>query len=111
MKKFRYIYTWFFLIVLVFTITPKEFFHAFHDHHNEIEHIDLDCHSIHFEKKHKHCSALNIITPSFCVDAYKDVLPYFEHIGCYTFSYQTVLRTPVHFLFNLKAPPSELNIS
>ena len=106
MAKYRNIGLWFLLSLLVFAITPKVFFHGFHAHDHEIEHVDLDCHKQHFETRHTHCPLLNQVLPQF--NAHAEILhePYIKQLICYRFSVKDHLKFTIHFLFGLKAPPA-----
>lgn len=97
---------WFLIGLLLFAITPKDFIHEFHDHEHEIEHIDLDCHSNHFEIKHSHCPLLKQVLPiHFLGIAFlKSVDTFF--FASYTCCDTTFLALPIRFMFGLKAPPA-----
>jgi hypothetical protein len=105
MKNYRIISIWFLVSLLVFAITPKDIFHEFHNHQDEIEHIDLDCHNQHFEKKHSHCPVLNQVAPVFFVSAHPFFIPFVQSLTIYVFKAKLFFKTPTHFMFSLKAPP------
>lgn len=104
--KIRNIFAiWFLVSLLIFAITPKEIFHEFHDHEQEIEHIDLDCHNQHFEVKHNHCQVLNQLAQVFYFTANVESVPFFKAIAEFKVKSKVYLKTPQHFMFGLKAPP------
>ncbi len=105
MKKYNIIGIWFFISLLVFAITPKDIFHELHEHEHEIEHVDLDCHSQHFETKHIHCPVLNQIAPIFFIDAVILCSPFVQSLPVFKYQAKVFLKTPTHFMFGLKAPP------
>jgi hypothetical protein len=92
--------------LLVFAITPKDIFHEFHDHLDEIEHIDLECHNQHFEKKHTHCPTLEQVSPIFYANVELSNTPFFNSLSAFKLISKVFVKTPTHFLFCLKAPPS-----
>jgi hypothetical protein len=97
--------TWFLILLLVFAIIPKDIIHEFHDHEQEIEHIELNCHNHHFESKHNHCPILNQVIPIFYLAAQIQQESSFVTIFQLKIQSKIFLKTPTHFLFGLKAPP------
>lgn len=106
--KFHNISVWLLISLLVFAITPKDIFHEFHHHENEIEHIELNCHNQHFEVKHTHCPVLNQIAPVFNVFGNIAYLPFVQSLITFKIKLKVFVKTPIHFLFGLKAPPFQL---
>lgn len=96
-------------MLLVFAITPKDIFHEFHDHEHEIEHIDLDCHTTHFETKHNHCPVLNQVAPLFYANAEILFTTFSYALATYEIKNKIFLKTPTHFMFGLKAPPFSMS--
>lgn len=111
MRKYNFIGVWFLISLLVFAITPKDIFHEFHNHENEIEHIDLNCHNQHFETKHTHCPVLNQVSPIFYADADVNEISYIFRLVEYNFKNKVFLKLPVHFMFSLKAPPAFISFT
>ncbi len=105
MKNYRILSIWFLVSLLVFAITPKDIFHEFHNHEDEIEHIDLDCHNQHFETKHSHCPVLNQVAPIFFVTPNLFFKPVVQSLTVHIYQAKLFLKTPIHFMFGLKAPP------
>lgn len=106
MVKYKHIGLWFLISLLVFAITPKAVFHAFHTHEHEIEHVDLDCHNQHFETKHAHCPILNQVLPQFNAQAEPLHEPCVKQLISYKFNAKKIVKSATRFLFGLKAPPA-----
>lgn len=108
MKLKKIIGVWLLVGLLLFAITPKDFIHEFHEHEHEheIEHIDLDCHSNHFEIKHSHCPLLKQVLPVYFmgIALFNTVDAYFY--TTYTCCATAFLAYPIRFMFGLKAPPA-----
>jgi hypothetical protein len=96
----------FLLGLMVFAIIPQELFHFFHHHHQEIEHVDLDCHNTHFKIKHNHCNALKEILPPFDITTFVQNKTIVEHHNYYFLSTIKWAKINGHYLFRLKAPPN-----
>jgi hypothetical protein len=108
MNYSKIISVWFLSLLLVFAITPKDIFHEFHVHENEIEHVDLDCHNQHFEIKHNHCPVLNQVAPIFYASAEVIFSPFIKTLSEFKIRFKVFQKTPVKYLFGLKAPPIEI---
>ena len=106
MKNYKNIAVWFLVSLLVFAITPKDIFHEFHEHANEIEHIDLDCHNQHFEIKHTHCPVLKQVAPVFFANVEISCKPFIKTLAIHKAKINYYRKTTTRFMFGLKAPPA-----
>ncbi len=95
------------LVVILWTILPKELFHFFHDHEDEIAHVELTCHDKHFEKKHEHCPSLKFVTSPFLKMEYFQQNVFILLLeNRATSVFLNHVKSVSHYLFSIKAPPA-----
>ena len=99
-----------FVLLLLFAIIPQHVFHLLQEHHHGIEHIDLDCHSTHFEVNHIHCDDITLSLPLFLLGDVIHTYLSFENSFFYLENRFHFVATPIHFMFALKSPPILLHI-